>query len=655
MMPRANRMSGCMAMLLGALAAPVTAFAQPAQPAMGAPLSDLTADQLARFFIGRESFTHDFSVPEGLGPIFNQTSCGTCHANPVGGTGSISVRRAGSSGKGGFDGLDAFGGSLFQEQAIDDLCLEVVPPSATVFARRITNGMMGYGLVEAIPDAAIQANATHRCGDAQPAGDITGCWHEVPAAEDADLHVGRFGWKAQDPTMVTFSQGASKEELGITNPLNPTENDPNGIDPPALGECDTVADPEVGMAFIDEVVDFQRFLAAPPQTPKAGMTGEALFVSIGCADCHTESFTTADDPALEDAIRNKQVRMYSDFLLHDMGQAGDFIEQGAAGERELKTAPLAGMRVRDPMWHDGRVAAGTFAERIEKAMRWHCAFLSEAQASAKKFLSGMGPGDLVEPCEDLGVPELATPPQPCPCSNNAVVAGGLDDAGRAAVVAFLNSLGRREFDTDGDNDVDLNDFYGPEGFKACSEIDGVIDADHPCAMHDINQDGVVDAADDFDAFLSVYAGELGDCNKNSTVDLLEILVGDVPDVNQDGIPDGCQVGGEVPTVSEWGLIVMALLLLTAGTIVFGREPRVVLAAADGRSTHRAPITRPWLVPSALLGAAAVTFCLALIGLTLAQWWFGPLALRDVAGTLLSAAIFAYVLHLWVVFHRDADA
>ncbi len=532
------RIRDVVAGVLGLVLVQSMAFAQALQPAMGEPLSGLTGEQLERFFTGRESFTHDFSVPEGLGPIFNQTSCGTCHANPVGGTGSISVRRAGAAGKDGFDGLEAYGGSLFQEQTIDDLCLEVVPPSATVFARRITNGMMGYGLVEAIPDAAIQANATHRCGDAQPAGDITGCWHEVPAAEDANLHVGRFGWKAQDPTMMTFSQGAAKEELGITNPLNPNDNDPNGINDPPLMDCDTVADPEVGMDFLNELVDFQRFLGQPPQTPKSGMTGEALFVSIGCADCHVPSFTTSDDVALEDAIRDQEVRMYSDFLLHDMGQAADFIVQGAAGERELKTAPLAGMRVRDPMWHDGRVAAGTFAERVEKTMRWHCAFLSEARPSAQRFLSGMGPGDVVEPCEDLGVPELGVPPQPCPCNDNSVVAGGLDDAGRAAIVAFLESLGRREFDADGDNDVDLNDFYAGAGFKACFDGGGPITPDDACALHDYDQDTAVDGAVDFEGFMTAYVGARTDCNCNGTLDLMDILNG-AADSDQDGLLDAC--------------------------------------------------------------------------------------------------------------------
>ena len=89
------------------------------------------------------------------------------------------------------------------------------------------------------------------------------------------------------------------------------------------------------------------------------MSGEVIFDTIGCTLCHTPSFTAANDPLLEDAIRNKVVKPYSDFLLHDAGQAADFIEQGAAEARELKTAPQMGLRTRDPLWHDGRFAKST--------------------------------------------------------------------------------------------------------------------------------------------------------------------------------------------------------------------------------------------------------------------------------------------------------
>ena len=158
------------------------------------------------------------------------------------------------------------------------------------------------------------------------------------------------------------------QEMGITNRFLPFDNDPNGIDPPELAGCDTVPDDPTGMTyednldlgngvdreFIDVVTDFQRFMVPPPQTPRSGMAGEALFAQIGCADCHVPTFVTADDPGLEDVLRNREIHPYSDFLLHDMGLNADGIAQGDATIRELKTPPLWGLRLRPELWHDGR-------------------------------------------------------------------------------------------------------------------------------------------------------------------------------------------------------------------------------------------------------------------------------------------------------------
>ncbi|MCZ6655112.1 MAG: hypothetical protein O7D91_19050, partial [Planctomycetota bacterium] len=496
----------------------------PQQP-MGAPLLGLTEEQLARFFVGREQFDRTFTVEEGLGPVFNQNSCGSCHGNPLGGPGSITVTRAGRLEKGGFDPLTELGGSLFQQEAIDDACAEVVPEEANVIAFRVTNGMMGYGLVEAIPDSAILANAD----PVDVNGDgISGKAVIVSAVEDNLDHVGRFGWKADAASMITFSAGASLNEMGMTNYYKPTDQDPNGINPPELGDCDTVADYEIGIAFILQLADFQRFLTAAPQTPKSGMTGEALFVSIGCSDCHIPAFTTPDDPGLEDALRNKEIRQYTDYLVHDAGLAADFIAEGEAGQREIKTAPLAGIRTRDPMWHDGRVAAGTFADRMRAAIACHCAIFSEAGASAERFLSGT-----VAECPD----SLTVPGSGFQCEPGEVE-GGLNDEQRDAVIAFLDSLGRREFDADGENGVLVDDFTN---MLFCSEIGVPITPDHECAIHDIDQNGIIDGSD-FESFLLAFDGELIDCNCNGTNDLADIFFGQSPDGDGDGVPDECLPG-----------------------------------------------------------------------------------------------------------------
>jgi CxxC motif-containing protein (DUF1111 family) len=470
------------------------------QPKMSDPLEGLTTAQLAQFMSGQTLYNTNMDVSDGLGPIFNKESCGNCHANPLGGPGSQTVTRAGLADKGGFDPLAQFGGSLFQQQAISEECKEVVHASATVMSLRVTNGMMGYGLVEAILDDDVEANAdpTDSNGDG-----ISGRVHWAPAIEDppmSPLRAGRFGWKAQDPTIFTFTAGASFEEIGLTNPFHPDENDPNGINPPDLTECtDGVPDPDVGMSFLDDVTNFQRFLAPPPQTPKSGMAGEALFVSVGCAKCHVQSFTTPDDAGLEDAIRDKLVRPYSDFLLHDMGQAADFIPQGDATDRELKTAPLMGLRRRDPLWHDGRFAGGTFTDRVTLAILEHFKFGSEPLAAN---------------VDDNW--NALTPTQ------------------KSQIIAFLASLGRPEFDSDGNDDITIADFID---FNAC--VGGPYTPDDPCAIHDIDQDGDVDG-DDYASFLVAYQGPPDDCNDNGELDVTDIFTGASDDLDGNGIPDECQ-------------------------------------------------------------------------------------------------------------------
>ena len=510
-----------------------------AQPASGEPLLGLTPDQLDRFFIGKDRFQHVLTVEEGLGPIWNQDSCGSCHNNPApGGTGTVTVTRAGLLVRGEFDPLAEFGGSLFQQESNEEDCAEEVPAEANVIAFRVTNSALCFGLIEAIPDAVLQDLQSN-----PPNPLVKGVVHWVGAFEDppgSPLRVGRFGWKAQVATVLTFSADASNNEMGLTNRFLPDEQDPNGIFPPSLEKCDTVPDDPyedsfalgngVDREFIDVVTDFQRFLAQPPQTPKSGMTGEALFMAIGCGDCHYPSFTTADDPELEEALRNKEVKPYGDFLLHHIGGLADNIQQGDAGIGQMKTAPLAGIRTRDPIIHDGRVAGFFFADRIEIAVAYHCYKDSQARTSAQLFLNGLDP----EFCDFN--PEI--PPCPdCP----APPKGGLTADERAMVIDFLASLGRREFNhadvNDIDDDVELDDFII---FASCFG-GGPYTPDDLCAIDDVDQDGDVDV-DDFDVFLTVYSGPQTDCNGNGVLDLIDIIDGTSKDANGDGIPDECCVG-----------------------------------------------------------------------------------------------------------------
>ncbi len=494
------------------------------QPRTGEPLPGLTPDQLERFLTGKASFERDFDAEEGLGPVYNQPACGTCHNFPLGGPGAATVTRAGRLDGKTFDPLEKLGGSLFQQLSIAEGCRESVPPEATIVELRVTNGMFGFGLVQAIPDADILYHASN-----PPDPGVSGRAHMVePLEAPGTLRVGRFGWKAQTATVMTFNAEAALGEMGLTSPLLPVENDPNGIRPPDLGApdfCDVVPDPEVDLRFLQELDDFQRFLAGPPQAPRSGMTGEALFHAIGCADCHIAEWTTADDPALEEAIRARVIRPYSDFLLHDMGDAGSFVVQGADAPGEVRTPPLWGLLHRDPLWHDGRFT-GSFAARVTAAIGAHDGGpASEGRYSAAAFAA------------------LGAAPQ-------------------SQVVAFLGSLGRREFDHDGNNHVDIVDF---RVFAGCFG-GGPYTPDDPCAVSDIDRDGDVDW-DDFDPFLSVYASPLHDCNRSGVPDLVEILDGSSRDADGNGVPDECECPADLDRSGAVGIGDLLRLLAA-----WGRNP-----------------------------------------------------------------------------------
>jgi hypothetical protein len=418
---------------------------------------------------------------------------------PLGGWGSISVTHFGNVEKGEFSPLPGETQSLAQALAISEPCREIIPDGVFTSVR-VTNSSMAFGLIEAIADADIAANSDP---DDLNADGISGRAQWVTPLEtpEGPERVGRFGWKAQVATVLTFSGDATRNEMGVTNRLVPDENPPNG-NYELLAMCDTVSDPEdvndiEGYAFIDRVTHFQRYLAAPPQTPKSGMAGEAIFNSIGCNQCHIPAWSTKNDPSLEDAIRNKQIRPYSDFMLHDMGLLGDGVEQAGGSETEMRTPTLWGLRTRDPMLHNGMAAGGSFASRVTTAIQAHGPY-GEAAASAAAF-------------------------------------DALSGSDRVLLIKFLDSLGRLEFDADGDNDVDLQDFHAFQ-----SAYGTITNPNAPTAVHDIDQDGDIDL-DDFASFQISYEGPNGDCNDNNQSDLLDILLGVSKDANGDGLPDDCTV------------------------------------------------------------------------------------------------------------------
>lgn len=349
----------------------------PPPPRFGDPLPGLTGNQLAAFNEGKDEFREEETPEDGLGPIFNRNSCVACHSGPVlGGSSNISATRFGRATASGFDPLESLGGSLLQERSISR-DVERIPQQANVVAQRQTTPLFGLGLIEAIPDATILKGVRAKAIDG-----VLGKASMVTDVATGKTLVGRFGWKAQQATLLAFAGDAYLNEMGITNRLFPTENAPNG-NVTLLKKLDRVADPEdeadptTGRAAIDALADFMRFLAPPPTQPTTASTafGAKFFSDVGCTACHTPSMTTGTGPVA--ALNSKTVFLYSDLLLHDMGSLGDGIVQGAAAAREMKTPPLWGARASGPYLHDGR------ARTLDDAIRAHD---GEAKSARDKYL-----------------------------------------------------------------------------------------------------------------------------------------------------------------------------------------------------------------------------------------------------------------------------
>lgn len=323
-------------------------------PGAGVPLRGLTAQELALFEEGRKDFLEVESPADGLGPAFNGRSCAECHSTPaVGGIGNQSVTRAGRLAQGVFE--EPRGGSLIHKFSNPDhRCQPVVPGNATVVATRIPLAIFGDGLIEAIPDETIQTLAD-RAG-ANPDG-IRGRAAMVMDPASGVRRVGRFGWKAQQATLLGFAGDAYLNEMGITNDLFPNES-ASGIPADRLAACDAVADPEdradtvTGRRGIDRFANFMRLLAPPGRGPATADTarGEQVFQNTGCAVCHRPMLQTGRNEIA--ALSERPVFLYSDLLLHDVG-TGDGIAQGDAGPNEMRTAPLWGLRMRKQLLHDG--------------------------------------------------------------------------------------------------------------------------------------------------------------------------------------------------------------------------------------------------------------------------------------------------------------
>ncbi len=404
-------------------------------------------------------------APDGLGPLYNAQSCRECHQTPVSGAASqITELRVGHlDAHGQFQnpqipinhGAEVIGDrTLVNDRAVCADIQEHAPETETVRTTRLVTSTLGDGYVEAISDETLlkirreQCRASHGkiCGQAVKV--------PVPVGEGPD-RIGRFGWKDQHASLLAFAADAYLNEMGITNSLLKTEvtticnppvttTAPNN-DPTKVTEPNSLPDPgDDNLEDIDHFASFMRSLKAPARDEATAAMPEAkhgkeLFIKIGCASCHVETIVTGKSPARPggpglhpEALENRTIHPYSDFLLHDVG-TGDgiaialiehfgreriekrFREESAEGmaakdpaskaedecsesfqtavaegekhpkllrdtlcaRNKIRTAPLWGLRLRSRLMHDGE------SVQLDDAIRRH---RGEAENVTKRFL-----------------------------------------------------------------------------------------------------------------------------------------------------------------------------------------------------------------------------------------------------------------------------
>jgi CxxC motif-containing protein (DUF1111 family) len=353
-------------------------------PEFGQSLPGLTAAEQKAFLTGLTTFAQVETPATGLGPIYNNVSCTACHEAPsAGGLSNSTVTRFGQNGPNGFNPLTEWDGTLLHTRAISPILLETIPAAANVTAKRLVTPLYGAGLIEAIPDQTIVLNSQQA---KFPGVKGTVAW--VTDVATGVLRVGRFGWKAEYATLLSFCGDEYNNEMGITNAIFPTPHAPDG-NTALLGQFVSltappkdVIDPVTGEGDVDRVADYLRYLGPPPPNlpivpplTAEAVAGAQVFTMVGCASCHTPSMNTG--PNAIPALSNQAVPLYSDLLLHDMGSLNDGIAQGAASPDQMRTAPLWGLRTRLGYLHDGRAAT------VNAAILAHD---GEAQASREAYI-----------------------------------------------------------------------------------------------------------------------------------------------------------------------------------------------------------------------------------------------------------------------------
>jgi CxxC motif-containing protein (DUF1111 family) len=362
---------------------------------LDAALPGLTSPELAAFVRGDAEFARRFAPATGLGPIFNNVSCASCHSGDGRGRLQNALQRIGTVEN---DMLRSIGGPQIQDKAIPGAIAESLPAGVPV-SLRLPPPVFGAGLIDAVSEATILslADPGDRDGDGISGRPnwVTPSDYALPnvSTSSSGQRIGRFGRKAQTSSILEQTVEAYHQDMGITSDFRPRENH-NPLSSVPIDAADRAADPEIPPATVLAVVQYLRTLAPPRPGAETDQRreGRALFTSVGCASCHVPTLQTG--PSDIAALANKSIELYSDLLLHDMGDAlADNRPDGSATGREWRTTPLWGLRLMRAfldgqalLLHDGRARSITDAILLHggEANRARDAFaaLTEAQRRA---------------------------------------------------------------------------------------------------------------------------------------------------------------------------------------------------------------------------------------------------------------------------------
>ncbi len=321
-----------------------------------APIAGLSDEELARFEEADARFELPFRESQGLGPLYIHRACESCHEDDRRGPGAVRrLSRVDSS------AAPLLYGDVVRPRTTHDATIALVPTiEGWRETLRLPPAVFARGWLEAIDDSEILA------AERAQTGVISGRVAHLPSG------IGRFGHKARAATLDEFVADALLGDMGLTSPMRTEElPGPEGLTDDARPGVDLSAED------IALLADYVRLLDVPARTTDAH--GAQLFSDVGCADCHVPSMhTRADHPV--PAMRDVEVSLYTDVLLHDMGDGlSDGIDEGVATGREWRTAPLVGIRFLGALLHDGRVT------RVGDAIAAHASSGSEANDVIARF------------------------------------------------------------------------------------------------------------------------------------------------------------------------------------------------------------------------------------------------------------------------------